>query len=336
MLNVNTLVLGMRGSGKTCALSSMYAIMTYGVNYFSLTALDRKQKSLLNDYWKGMKNGYLPDASYDGQMFSLVCSHSFNPLCQVNWYDYPGGWTDMIHENREDLEEKMISADCIICCIPTDELVKAYKSKTYLECMQHYNDLFNFYGMHKTGTKYVPIVFMLTKFDLCKDKNLVKDAISDYIKHSPFGSKTAKWLTVVIPVTLGSNIKIYQNSEGKSCIDEATLEPEYIHLPIMFSICKKLSESLLNKINLMKEKKISISQIASAISEMENKFLVWNKDDKIALKNNSITNIKEELDSIISDADNITQNLELVRNELIEGIQLAYYKGEPCEINEVI
>ncbi len=345
MLTINTLVLGMRAYGKTCALATTHAIMSKSVHRFVLTAQERNQRAELNKMWANMVNGgLLPDTSVAGRTYNLVFSRNFKPICQLNWHDYPGGWAeqDSAQQEQEQLLEWMTTADCIILVAPADDIVEKYRYGERMEAVAPYNNLFVRYGLYCQENfgdiRYVPIAYMITKSDLVQDKELLKDAIAFNIEHedNPLYDPEDKWEIGVIPVTLGENLKRLDGIDGKNCIDTRTLSPVGIHLPVLYSLCKRLTNELFEKIQVLKDQQESLDRIVEEITALEDRRLVWGKRGKIRTKQDVAAERQSALEGLIKNSDKLKTHLDAVRRELIDGIPLSYFRGQPVDVDEIL
>lgn len=335
------LALGMEGYGKTCALATTHWVMSHeGVEDFTLMAEERSQRVKLNSYYRGMaESGEFPDKSVNGEIFSLICSLSYDPIFKVSWYDYPGGWTREESEEHEQLEQHMALADCVICCVAADKLVDAFKKGIVIECMAHYNTLFQEYGVKNrqasgVGIRHIPVVFMLTKFDLCRgrDRTLVKDAIQNCIQKSPLCSTYAKWLVVVIPVTLGEELQCLRGAEAKQTFDPLTFEPWGVHLPLLFAVCSRFSDEYLRETRKKHERiQGQIDGLGKALDELESKWVVWKRSQKIANNKAIKIGLAREIEELERVASKYGRYFEALRQCVRDGIDLAYYQGQRVE-----
>lgn len=86
-------VIGFTSSGKTCYLAGMYDTMSYGVKNFSLIEQDSDQDRYLQKLWENISSAEgreWPVPNDDKRSYTFSLCHSFEPVMEFEWADYPG------------------------------------------------------------------------------------------------------------------------------------------------------------------------------------------------------------------------------------------------------
>jgi hypothetical protein len=325
--NLNALMLGGRGFGKTCFMASMYNQMSFGVEGFLLTASDFDQRLMLDQFWMGLAKGKCPDGTLEGQDLLFDCAYAFDPIMPVSWYDYPGGWLRpekaSDRANYDALLNHLEVADFVMCCIPIDQLLDAYKAKRQLLCFQQYNNLFLEYGKRKP-LRFPSVMYVITKADLGAGSDEVVGALDFYVTRSPFRGE--RWPEIsVVPVSLGMEITI----DDKQILSLDALNPVNVHVPVLYAISKKLSllidEALkdLEKIEtMMKGRKVELGKLSDGLIRR------WWNSAEIDQATSGIEGFERTRKELSAKCEELAQQVEQVNCELARSSPVIYHEGK--------
>lgn len=240
-------ILGETGSGKTCYLVGMYSEMAAGIGGYSIIAKNDEDDLKLQDMYDRMYDSSLgadrfPAASDQAQKYEFKLQYGFRDIMPFSWLDYPGGIIrakgseDEVAYNT--LKEHVKESSTLFVCIDGEKLKGNRTSEKLRKIRRTTQNINKFLADYLNEDNKVPAVgIIITKFDCCcEDTN--KDEIEKIIRNSisPLFTEEAKAFVVFIPVSLGSEIADYGNSN---------IEPLNIHMPIAMGIYF----ALLNKYN---------------------------------------------------------------------------------------
>ena len=256
--------LGLSGSGKTCFMAGMYYKMSAGADGYTLKTGDDEALKLTS-YYEKMRDRSgterFPETTNQSSHYTFELQYMYKTIETFQWVDYTGGL--LRNKNSSDAEEyqklKTAIANSEVLYIfvdgslflEDDELVSASNDKEKTEilvdviqesCARSINHFLSEYAVE--NQKLPPIAIVITKSDLAyqaigkKDKteayyiicNAVKKAFTPLFSTPENMDSELGFSTVVgiIPVTLGKNISVNNNS-GK-------LRPLNMHLPIYVGI----------------------------------------------------------------------------------------------------
>ena len=235
--NIKITMLGTTGSGKTCFMVGMYAVMQLGVHGFTLSAQDSDEDIDLSDKWEQLLEGgeeRYPQATDQTHDYAFDFSYGFRKLMGFEWLDYRGGALrdKSTKDDVQALEKHLHESSCVFLCVSGEYLkqpiesqheLQNLKTKTRVDRMNQFlQKLYNEKGS-------IPVVIAITKFDLCAHRT--RDDITEDIKKlfNPLFTKNEKgWLVMICPVSLGKSLA--------DNITEGIIEPINLHLPLSFAI----------------------------------------------------------------------------------------------------
>lgn len=225
-------MIGMTSSGKTCYITAMYMKMAVGMDAFTLTTDDKTKKKLERDIRtlrepSGVER--FPSATQNDaraiRKYEFKLNKDRKEIITFEMMDYAGGALvdqgEVYSEVKKSIEESTtlyIFIDGKSLC---NESAEERRENVYYDCALSVTPMLQeFADAHDDNLP--PIVFVVTKSDLCK--NYVSDAeLTSIIKElfSPaFSSKTRSYICAV---SLGDTISD-DNYKGK-------FKPVNIHLP---------------------------------------------------------------------------------------------------------
>lgn len=239
-------MLGNKGAGKTTFMLAMYAIMSGGVNGFSLCTEDLDDDIDLIDKWENLLYGEglerWPPANSEADYINYSFNFNYavtNNLMKFDWLDYRGGALDETEagNNSKDvaqIRQRLRESDCIFICI-SGEYLKDASSNTILPSSSGARRIKAHIDNAFSGKVPVPVVIVITKYDLCQ--KLQQEQLIKLIKQN-FDSlfrEDGQWRVMICPVTLGSTLDLD--------INRNPIEPINVHLPLIFPISFRYFES---------------------------------------------------------------------------------------------
>lgn len=291
--------LGLSGSGKTCYVLGLYAQMSIGVNQFNITTENdiarnlEKRMDILGDKTKGKEDRFPVGTSLnDCTDYRFKLHYQNAPIMSVSWMDYGGG---LLHDKGEEsevyqkLSKSIEESTALYIFIDGEKLCKqTFEEKKY-EIGWHCSSKINPFITEFANTHEVlpPIIFVITKMDLCrrffKDENEIMRVIGECFS-SVWGDKTEN--VYITATTLGNNIAD-NNYQGKA-------EPN-MHIPFFIGLYHEYSK----RVQILKDSKNILKNIWLTITDR----------NSIAQIKNSNENTKELTD--------YESKLKAVSNELM-------------------
>jgi len=317
--NIKITMLGTTGSGKTCFMVGMYAVMQLGVHGFTLSAQDLDEDIDLSDKWEqlleGGENRY-PTGNIETHDYAFDFSYGFRKLMGFEWLDYRGGALKdkSTQEDVQKLNESLLDSSCIFLCIsgqhlekPIEnqgELLKLAKNTRADRMNQHLNQF-----REKKGT--VPVVIAITKFDLCAHRK--REEVTEDIKKlfNALFTNNGEWLVMICPVSLG---KALANDEVNG-----TIEPVNLHLPLSFAIYSRFVHEAAQG----KAQEDSLRQKAGML-QGQNRFKRWLGSEEIA-------RLGDEIGKTQAQTNELQEKMQLLAKELSQ--VKVYFSGEEKEID---
>lgn len=179
MADTRFTALGLSGSGKTCYILGMYYEMVTGIKGFTLKTLNQTA-SKLEDWMDRLDDETGADRFPAGTGLTEVSNYEFDlnyqnqKIMSFDWIDYGGRTLREKENNPEAFAElkKSISESAalyifvdgdLLCDEDTEKKIKNVKRK----CGRIINPFLTDFIQEK-GSEFPPIVFVITKSDLCK------------------------------------------------------------------------------------------------------------------------------------------------------------------------
>lgn len=353
MLESNIMVLGERGYGKTCALASMYRVLsTIGVEGYQLQVKDafseqgRSQRRQLNGFSEGIAQaGELPDASTVGTAFHFYLTYGMSPLMSINWLDYPGNlitgsdgnWDS---EQYVQFQEALLEADLVILCIPVMELMTVELfNNTVLQA--YYNLITEALSMEEEEDNRFSIGFMVTKADEYGNKAEMTDRLMKLIEVSPFcKAKSDHWNVFGFYTTLGKHLRFISSEDGKETkrIDPATYDPEGFEMPVFLAAISSVSdkkrrvESQISRL----EREISVNQKVIAEKKRTVMYNLFHYGRNVIIsKQEAIDELNKQIRTFDGDYKKNKERFDRMMKILDDAGPLAYKNGARNAIRDI-
>lgn len=299
MADTRFTALGLSGSGKTCYILGMYYEMVTGVKGFTLKTLN-ETASKLEDWMDKLDDETGADRFPAGTGLTEVSNYEFDlnyqnqKIMSFDWMDYGGRTLREKENNPEAFAElkKSISESAalyifvdgdLLCDEDTERKIKNVKRK----CGRIINPFLTDFIQEKSS-QLPPIVFVITKSDLCKHYIKNNKEIYDVLYesfNSIFGKNSRCYITTV---SLGNEIA---EEDGEA-------DPINIQIPFFigiyhefFNACNYIKNRINNQIS---ESKSSISSSNSEISYQRGRWFFTNYD-KISRAEGNIKEQKKKI-----------------------------------------
>lgn len=301
---------------------------------YTIVAQDAQIKKTLTTNYNKLEDdtsgqGRFPDTTDQVQKYNFDLQYSFETILPFEWIDYPGGFLDptsrdVTSEQYKEVEQSIRKSSTLFICIDGENLVEgninAKIRRVKRKCVARINPYLGELKekLKRENQKLPPICIIVTKYDLCADC-LRNDELRTIIEESfkPL-FLSADTFVVVIPVSLGENIKD-DNYKGE-------LDPVNVHLPILFGITRALNEVIADCNISAFLKTVTKNSMEKNKSDEEDTFFLWRDNDKIRRLDNSIYSTEKEIKDLLKIADIARKNQTTVNKEL-EAINMVFYDG---------
>lgn len=353
MLESNIMVLGERGYGKTCALASMYRVLsTIGMEGYQLQVRDafseqgRAQRRLLNGLSEGIAQaGELPDASTVGTAFHFYFTYGMVPLMAINWLDYPGNLItgsdgNLDSEQYEQFTDALLAADLVILCIPVTELMTVdIFDNTVLQA--YYGLITEALGRLEKDDNKFSIGFMVTKADEYGNRDEMQNRLMKLIEASSFcKAKSDHWNVFGFYTTLGWRLRFMSSADGKETkrIDPATYEPEGFEMPVFLAAMSsvKNKKQRVERQIMKLEREISANQDAIAEKKRTWMYSLFHYGkDMIISRQEAIEELNKQIRTFDGDYKKNKERFDRMIKILDDAEPLAYNSGARLAIRNI-
>jgi GTPase SAR1 family protein len=245
---VKITMLGASGTGKTCYMLGLYAVMQLGLQGFTLSTTDPDEDLRLSNMWEQLveaegSDRWPPGTGAEPHQYEFNFSYGMRRLISFDWLDYRGGAMSDVSSasDTKTLMERLRQSNCIFLCISGEHLKSAAASETKFQLkarqagVTRMNQFLNELGEGLSeNQRPFPIVIVITKYDQCFQRD--KTELMNDIKRmfSALFMSNQDWLIMVCPVSLGKDLA-EDSSVGE-------IDPKNIHLPLVFALYTKFRE----------------------------------------------------------------------------------------------
>ena len=216
MADTRFTAVGLSGSGKTCYLLGMYYEMCVGINGFTLVTTNRAATKLEDwmdqlDDETGMDRFPVGTSLTEFSNYSFKLNYYNEPVMSFDWADYGGGtihsrndnpevYTELINSINESTALYIFIDGELLCNENPEKRMRNIERK----CKAKLNSIIsNFVQSH--AEELPPIVFVITKSDLCRQYVTQDEIKSILIKN--FKELFAPGRTnYIVAVSLGEEI----------------------------------------------------------------------------------------------------------------------------------
>jgi GTPase SAR1 family protein len=245
---VKITMLGASGTGKTCYMLGLYAVMQLGLQGFTLSTTDPDEDLRLSNMWEQLveaegSDRWPPVTGIEPHQYEFNFSYGMRRLISFDWLDYRGGAMNDVSSasDTQTLMERLKKSNCIFLCISGEHLKSAATNDTKFQLkarqagVTRMNLFLNELGSGLSDRQRpFPIVIVVTKYDQCfqRDKTELMNDIKKMF--STLFMPNQDWLVMVCPVSLGKDLA-EDSSVGE-------IDPKNIHLPLVFALYTKFRE----------------------------------------------------------------------------------------------
>lgn len=281
-------IVGMSSSGKTCFLTAMYMKMVTGVDGFTLSTKNENTRRKFERDIHALRRGTgierfpaaTPNAENATKLYEFRLIYDIMEIINFDVMDYAGGALldgGPVHDQiKQSMEESTVMFICIDGALLCDEDREIRRENVYYDCAMSVTPLIqDFADSH--GGQLLPIVFIITKSDLCKayikDEKEIVQIIRDLFR--PAFSEGS--ISYICSVSLGDSI----SDDGY----KGRFAPENIHIPLFlgsfheyYNRCVSLKEEVEEANRNLHEQK---QQAQAAADEEKDCWSIFRDDDLI-------------------------------------------------------
>jgi len=274
---VKITMLGISGSGKTCYMLGLYAVMQLGLQGFTLSTTDMDEDLRLTSLWENLIDNEgedrwpAPTSEGNTHRYEFDFSYGMKPLISFDWLDYRGGAMQDVstQEDTQTLNKRLRESNCIFLCISGEHLEEEARDDTELmrnarkAGVNRMNPYITDLAKNLSDRqKPFPIVIVITKYDRCqkrlKDKASREKLIGDIKKiFNTLFMPNQDWLIMLCPVSLGKELG------DKDKLNSGKIEPKNLHLPLVFALYAKFRESATTEEARLREAKGRLDTLKS-------------------------------------------------------------------------
>jgi hypothetical protein len=237
-------MLGTQGSGKTMYLLGLYAVMSAGLDGYSLHARNLDLDIEMTESWDALvDDGLLPEATTGTKPYELSFRQGFTKLIDIDWLDYRGGAMSEKggHADTERLVAQLVASDSVYLTLDGSKLVGGVRPDNVLPVRRgtHANLMLGHLQRAADERGGVPssIVVLITKSDLliagaASPSQALDEAVEAVKLLLPIAFHEGA-TTMVCPVTLGD---LGNAADGH--INAAKVSPRWVQKPIVFSLAR--------------------------------------------------------------------------------------------------
>lgn len=329
-MSVQIGMFGQTGSGKTCYMLGMSQRMALGFRSFQFTASEENQYFLLENAWREITlKGKLPEATnakLDDIEFG--CSYDFHPIANFIWRDYPGGYMDD-PEEFHNLRKAALSSSCAMIVLPANVIKSDMNSgmaaseaaDQYRQLRSRINRLLSELRKHTAETgNVIPLVWTITKIDLCPQENRESDFIWMVSKlkddFSVLFKENEGWMSMVTAVSLGEHLGVSRNNSNLIS-SNAVIKPLNMHLPVLFAIRSYLTSELGEKRNRKQNLDNDLDYYRQSARQEDARGIskLWRGDVRERISKR-ISEIKGSMSMVDTDIDKLVEDIRLIAEEI--------------------
>lgn len=333
MVDTRFTAVGLSGSGKTCYLLGMYYEMCVGINGFTLVTTNRAATKLEDwmdqlDDETGMDRFPVGTSLTEFSNYSFKLNYYNEPVMSFDWADYGGGtiharndnpevYTELINSINESTALYIFIDGELLCNENPEKRMRNIERK----CKAKLNSIIsNFVQSH--AEELPPIVFVITKSDLCRQYVTQDEIKSILIKN--FKELFAPGRTnYIVAVSLGEEIADDDYS--------GEVEPVNIHIPFFIGIFHEfLNFCLYIKRELLKDEQKHQNKISESQNAIDYEYDRWFTNyDRINRCKKQIEESKERIKNNREELQKYRKLLIAVATELAKvNSKFKFFYGE--------
>ena len=124
-MNLNVMMVGFSGTGKTSYMGAMYKIFNQrGYNGFRIRATDDVHHRAFSSIGRRLSEGIYPDGTDVRDIYEFELRHNNEDVLRFNWMDYRGGvLSERGNSELEQVVDQIVKADALMVFIDTPRFV---------------------------------------------------------------------------------------------------------------------------------------------------------------------------------------------------------------------
>lgn len=124
-MNLNVMMVGFSGTGKTSYMGAMYRIFNQsGYNGFRISAVDNDNHRALLSMGRRLLEGVYPEGTDIRDVYEFELFHNNEDLLRFNWMDYRGGvLNERGNSELRDVVDQIVKADALMVFVDTPRLL---------------------------------------------------------------------------------------------------------------------------------------------------------------------------------------------------------------------
>ena len=324
MIHERITMLGTAGAGKTCFLVGMYADMSGGRRGFTFSTNPDDDLDL-SDKWSrlieaGPDRWPLP-TSAQPKSYTFGFNYGFRRIMEFDWIDYRGGALSegSTEADVQELKRYLKQSSCVMLCVSGEHLQEP-KNAAVVRAQTGIGRLNSFLTelraeLGRQKKELPAVIIVVTKSDYCssRPREEIEEQIRDLF--NPLFAPDGGWLVSIGSVSLGAGLA--------TDTEKGEIDPDNIHLPLIFSIYRALYKELEQQQSKLDEN----MEKREEIEEEWGRFKKWWRSEEIEQIFKEAEGDEQKLASLQKD-------LQLLVKELTELREFrVYYDGEEIKLD---
>ena len=287
MADTKYTILGMSGAGKTCFITGMYMRMSVGMDGFTLVTDDDTRIKLERDIQtlrRTTGQARFPEATVNDidaiKRYEFRMSYAREKIITFEMIDYAGGSLNAGGEVYEKVCQSIAESTALLIIVDGALLCSEDKDErrenVYFDCAMTITPVIQTFADKHPGEPLPPIVFVVTKSDLCKQyvqESEIVSLIKEYFSPA-FCENTTSYICAI---SLGDTISD-DDYKGK-------FSPINIHIPFFIGAYHDFYNRCLFRKHQMEDANMKLEmERTSKVSqyEQENRKWLFKRKDYLA------------------------------------------------------
>ncbi len=325
MIRERITMLGTIGAGKTCFLVGMYADMSGGRRGFTFSTNPDDDLDLSDKWSRLVEAGpdrWPPPTSTQPKSYTFGFNYGFRRIMEFDWIDYRGGALSerSTEADVQELKRYLRQSSCVMLCVSGEHLQEPKKAavvraQTGIGRMNSFlTDLRE--EIERQKRELPAVIIVITKSDYCSERprEEIEEQIRDLFNplFAP-GAPGEGWLVSIGSVSLGTGLA--------TDAEKGEIDPDNIHLPLVFSIYRVLHERAEQQRSKLDE---GIEQLTEIETEWGSLKRWWRSEEIEQI----LRETEEDEQKLVA----LQKDLQLLVTELTELREFrVYYGGEEVE-----
>ena len=324
MIHERITMLGTTGAGKTCFLVGMYADMSGGRRGFTFSTNPDDDLDLSHKWSRLIEAGPgrwpLPTGAQP-KSYTFGFNYGFRRIMEFDWVDYRGGALSerSAEADVQELKRYLRQSSCVMLCVSGEHLqepknASVVRARTGIGRMNSFlTDLRE--EIERQKKELPAVIIVVTKSDYCssRPREEIEEQIRDLF--NPLFTPDGGWLVSIGSVSLGTGLA--------ADTEKGEIDPDNIHLPLVFSIYRVLHERA-------DQQQSKLYEGIGQLTEIENEWgrlKRWWRSEEIK---QILRETEEDEEKLVA----LQEDLQLLVTELTELREFrVYYGGEEIEFD---